>query len=135
MSPPTAPPSIAVLNRLWGAAVLLGVLAFALGLGWVAAEAALDMIWVIMAFGLAVLVYSAAYYALCTAFAPGLAGYMTGEDVRVEGGDVVHEVTHAESGREKLDFHIRAFVVARQTTQALIGAAVLVGLAVGVFGW
>ena len=121
------------LKALWRVSVGAGFLAFLLALAWAWTETGFDWIWWVAAFGLAAIVYNVVFFALCSWRAPGLAGFISSEDTKVEGDNVVIETTHTQSGDEALDFYVRAYMHARGASYTAISAVILIGVALAIY--
>lgn len=126
-------PDITRLKRLWLVSMLIGVGAFAAALGWVYANTDFDWIWSVAALGVGAIAQSAAFYLLCLWRAPALGGFITGEETKVEGDNVVTETAHAETGDPALDRYIRAYVNARGATMVAASTAVMIVIALAIY--
>jgi hypothetical protein len=121
-------------KALWLTAFLIGCAGFAGGLFWVSSSRGpgFDWIWAVAAFGLGAILYNIAFFALCSIFAPGLAGLVR-DRTKIEGDTVHHVVEHADTGDEAVDFYIRAYASARAITAVAIVSGVMMGLALAFF--
>ena len=121
-------------RRLWWLAIGTGVAGAGLGLLWVNSPQGpgFDWVWAVAAFGVGVIVYNVAFFALCSMFVPGLSALVE-DDTEIKGDTVVHVVRHAETGDEANDFYIRAYAAARGMSATAIGAAVMIAVALWFF--
>ena len=125
----TAKPSAARLKALWIAALGVGAAVFGLAMLWASVETDFTWVWWLMAFGVGVIGYNAAFAALCSVLAPGVVGFVVEEDTEIRGDDVVHVVKHSETGDESYDFYIRAYATARGATIAALSMGLLIAVA------
>ncbi|MBU2581817.1 MAG: hypothetical protein KJ622_08875 [Alphaproteobacteria bacterium] len=122
------------LKSLWIAALCGGAGAFLAGLAWVNSTGGpgFDWIWAVAAFGFGAVIYNAVFFALCSAFVPGLSALVE-DDTQVHGDDVTHVVKHAETGDERIDFYIRAYATSRGVSAAAIVSAIMATIALTFF--
>lgn len=123
------------LTRLWWGAVSVALMASGGAFLFITADDAFSVVWVVAAFGLAVIVHQMVFFILCAVLAPGLSTFVVEEDVKVEGDNVVHESRYAETGDPELDGFIRAYTTARGATIAVLGTACAAAIMIAAFGW
>lgn len=113
--------------KLWWLAIAAGMLGAVAGMLWVNSPdgPGFEWIWLVAALGVGVIVYNAAFFALCSIFVPGLSNLVE-DDTEVKGDDVTHVVRHIETGDEGTDFYIRAYAGARAISATTIVAAIMI---------
>lgn len=118
------------LKSLWLAALGCGAAAFVAGLAWVNSTGGpgFDWVWAVAAFGVAAVVYNGVFFALCSAFVPGLSDLVE-DGTEVHGDDVTHVVKHAETGDERIDFYIRNYATARGVSVVAIVSVIVASIA------
>lgn len=130
-TPPSTLPDPKLLQTLWLGALAIGAIGLLAGLAWLRSSdgPGLDWIWAVAAFGAAALLYHAAFFALCSIFAPALA-QLVRDDTEVQGDDVAHVVHYQETGNQALDSYVRAYATARGVSAAAIVSLIIATIAI-----